>query len=127
MKYLQIWIGRKPKKEIIECMNSVLDKVTDDDTYTLISSTNFMKDNPKVKWVSYSKYIKEMLTDEKIKAQWESIPTDTKYHWSRSDVLRFYYLSNNDDVFYVDISTGVSSGVGTSDDHQHCMCATTLL
>jgi len=109
MEFLQIWIGRKPKKEILECIESVIDKVTDNDTYTLISSSNFMKDNPKVNWISYKKYIKEMLKDDKINKSWERIPTTIDYHWCRSDILRFYYLSMNEDVLYVDTDVVLES------------------
>jgi len=116
MEYLQIWIGRKPKKQIIECINSVLDKVTDDDTYTLISSTNFMKDNPKVNWVSYTKYIKEILKDENINNHWENIPVEKESHWLRSDILRLHYLSNNEDVLYIDTDVDLESSFDLQKD-----------
>jgi len=101
MNILQIHIGRKPSKERIECMKSVLKKLRKKDTYFLISTTNFLNDK-RVKLIDYKKYVAKMNKNSDTKRFWDSIPKEVSNHWLRSDVLRFDYLSKNKDTLYID-------------------------
>ena len=107
MNYLQVWFGKKPKKKILDCMKTVMDNVGEDDTYTLISTTNFLKDNNKVNWIDINKYeLEEIKKDEKLFIFYNSLdklqdPDFLKSSY-KSNIIRLNYLSNNNNVLYLD-------------------------
>lgn len=106
MNYLQIWIGKKPKNIIIDCMNSVIDKVEDNDTYTLISTSNFFKDNKKVKWININTYESKIKKNNLLYKLWNHLPESNIDEYAiascKSDLIRLHYLANNDEVLYLD-------------------------
>lgn len=103
MNYIQVWIGNKPSNEIIEYIQSVLEKVSESDTYTFISSKKWSFLNDKVNWIKYEDYISKMFKDNpKIKQLWKSIPDNVRFHWARSDIIRYHYLSKNLNSLYLD-------------------------
>jgi len=101
LKYLQIWLGKKPNKYILDCMKSVLDRVSDNDEYILISNTNFLKDK-NITWINSNDYIKEIKQNSDIDFVWKKIQNTTKGYCYKSDIIRLDYLSKNDDVLYLD-------------------------
>lgn len=98
MNILQIWIGKKPDKNIIDSMKSVLNNLSENDKYYLISNTNFLNDN-RVNLINYNEY------SNLIKLEYDflnKIPKSKEYHWCRSDLIRLDYLSKNSDTLYLD-------------------------
>lgn len=103
MEFLQIWIGDPPAEEMKNWMRSVYQKAYERYTYTLISESNFLQDCPAIRWIPYQSYIEEMLKDKTVYRElWDCIEPDRKHHEIRSDVIRFHYLSNNQNVLYAD-------------------------
>jgi hypothetical protein len=101
MNYLQIWIGNKPSDEIIKYMKSVLSFVTKDDTYTLIAEKKWIT-NKKINFININDYVNEMNQTENIKEAWNNIPNDKNFYWAKADLIRFHYLSKNENVLYCD-------------------------
>lgn len=101
MKYLQIWLGKNPTQKIVNCMTSVVDKLTSDDIYILISNNNFLN-NKNIIWINSNDYIKEIRKDKNIDLIWNNITKDNKFYCHQSDIIRFHYLSKNDNVLYID-------------------------
>jgi hypothetical protein len=93
MNFLQIWIGNKPAKILMTCIESVLSQVTDKDTYTLIGTINFLKNNKKVKYINVNDYLKKYPEINMMGNIGNSF---------QSDLIRFHYAYNNSNVFYVD-------------------------
>lgn len=101
MKYLQIWLGKSPNSSILQCMQSVRDKLTDNDEYILISNGNFLNDE-NITWIDSNKYIKELRNDVDIDLVWKKIPSGNTGYCYKSDIIRLDYLSKNDNVLYLD-------------------------
>jgi len=100
MEFLQVWIGRKPKKELMACIESVRSHVNSDDKYSMISTTNFLKDSS-VNWIPYKDYIAELKKDE-IKERMLNLVEFSKYKAITSDIIRLSYASVNERVLYAD-------------------------
>jgi hypothetical protein len=94
MNYLQIWIGDKPSELIMYCIKSVLNNVTENDTYTLIANTNILKGNKKVNFISLDNYLKQY---PEIDIRYKEIS-----HAFQSDLIRFHYAYNNENTLYAD-------------------------
>ena len=47
MNYLQIWIGETPNEVILSNMNSIINNLRENDTYTLISDKLKFQNNSK--------------------------------------------------------------------------------
>lgn len=101
MKVLQIWIG-SPSKDIKGLMVNVKNFCKKSDIeYILISETAFLRG--KYTKVDYKKYVSNMLmSDSRLEKIWSMIPEGVENHQYRSDIIRFWYLVNNQDVLYID-------------------------
>lgn len=105
MNYLQIWLGitsKVPSQIMLGYMNSIINRLGTNDTYTLISPRNFFRNNSKVNWIDSTKYISRILIDKKLQEVWNYILTIDSTYCYQSDIIRLYYLSKNINVFYVD-------------------------
>lgn len=110
MEFMQCWIGKKPKKILNDCINTVRSHITNNDKYTMISTTNFLNDTS-VNWIPYEDYLNELTKDEKIK---KFLSIIDKYNYksintTKSDIIRFKYASDNKDVLYVDTDVKLKS------------------
>lgn len=84
-------------------MKTVYNESQNGHEYTLISESNFLSDCNNVNWISYHTYIRDMFMKKPIfKELWDCVKPDQKYHEIRSDIIRFFYLSENEDVLYAD-------------------------
>jgi hypothetical protein len=105
MNVLQIWLGsNKPSKIMMGYMKNIFSSMKEADTYTLISSLNLFPKNKKVNWINSDKYIKEMLSDidKSIIDLWDYLNGEIFEYIYKSDIIRLYYLSKNEDVLYLD-------------------------
>lgn len=103
MEFLQCWIGRKPKKTLLDCIESVRKHVGSKDKYTMISTTNFLEDSS-VNWIPYKEYLENLKLNKDV---CNFIKVIDNYSYSsinttKSDIIRFKYTSDNEDVLYVD-------------------------
>lgn len=101
MKYLQIWIGDTPGEKVMNCIHSVLDKVTVNDKYILMSNHNFLEEDF-VQWIDINKYI-DNISDDRIQEFIRRVNLyDNHKEIVISNLLRLIYCMEHDDVFYVD-------------------------
>jgi len=96
MNYLMLWKGAKPTNRI-DYIKSVLNKVTDEDTITIISDNKFIR-NKKIQWKN-TNIIEEDLYKEYPYLK-SIILQVSPVRWS--DILRFYLLGQTTDTLYVD-------------------------
>jgi len=107
MNFLQIWIGKKPNKKILKCMETVIDKVTDNDTYTLISNKNFLSKikTTNIDWINIEEYEFKMMKSNKIIKmiiEFCRLNDNHFYRSCRSDLIRLWEASRKNNLFYLD-------------------------
>jgi len=105
MNILQIWLGlNKPSKIMMGYMKNIFLSMKEDDTYTLISSLNLFPKSKKVNWIDSDKYIEGMLSDvdKSIIDLWDYLKNEKFEYIYKSDIIRLYYLSKNEDILYLD-------------------------
>lgn len=103
MEYLQFWLGKKPEKKLMKCIESVRNFVTKGDIYTLIAERNFLKDSS-INYIQYSDYLNELIKNERIKKLLDIIDKANyrTINTTKSDIIRYSYACNHTKVFYLD-------------------------
>ena len=96
MNYLMLWKGETPTNRL-NYIKSVLNKVTDEDTITIVSDSKFIR-SKKIQWKSINTVEEALCKDY---PYLKSIILQTSLvRWS--DILRFYLLGQIANTLYVD-------------------------
>lgn len=97
MNFIQIHFGKKPL-ERMSFIKKQINNLNDDDSYTLVSSSNFLSRYMKVNWIDVEDVKKEMF----------KIYSEIEERWNcfnvvkHSNFIRLYMATYIEDMFYVD-------------------------
>lgn len=120
MNFLQISYGDQILRRM-EYVNSVLDSLRDDDTYTLIADENRLNDS-RVKWINAQEYEDSIISKyEPIKRMWDVKRNDGKIKFAdKADIIRIHYGSLNADTLYIDTDIMLFKGENTHPKKSSC-------
>lgn len=104
---LQVWIEDPdaPIDSIKGWMQKLIDQVSDNKTYTLISKNNYFPKDSRVKWVALSSVEFDLLADYSDLAEFYN-----KLHvQAKSELIRYYWATKNKNTIYFDCDIEIKS------------------
>jgi hypothetical protein len=107
MNILQIWMGNKPDKQLLNCMSSVINN-SGKNNYILITESKWFNSykafkNKFIDYIDLNIFVKKMFNhNNNAKVVWDLIPSGSNNNWARADIIRFYFLSQYLHTLYCD-------------------------
>jgi len=103
MNFLSIWMGNPPSNKLIENVKSNLKKLDIDGKYVFITDQKLNIRSQKIITIDLNGYLEKVFADFPwIENLYKTIPTDGYWHFMRSDIVRFHYMSQNENTLYMD-------------------------